>query len=151
MLHAALEQNCSLGTIARIVDAKPRRLYKLNAFGNTPLHSAVARGAPFEVIEFLAKKAPGILTTKNRRGNTPLHIALMRGRGLTTIKLLYTEGLDTPNKRGRVPLHLVSDEESCLFLIKKNHRVIVVDKRGRTPFYYAQKNRAPEMILSLLR
>ncbi len=73
-----------------------------NKKGCLPLHVAVLKGAPIEVVHLLLKQNRDALNVQDAEGNTPLHLALIAGNVETACELLANQGLNLQllNKKG---------------------------------------------------
>lgn len=71
-----------------------------------PLHEAVARNAPYKIIEALVMSFSKGARDPDSEGNYPLHLAFQQASGLQTLTFLakeYPEAVNLKNEEGKTP------------------------------------------------
>ncbi|XP_014221801.1 ankyrin-1-like [Trichogramma pretiosum] len=131
------------------------------AWGNTPLHVALAQGQP-ELIERLMRR--GADSTKaNDEGVTPLHLVCKRDwsveiNWLETFfgindELGRTLSINARNRRGLTPLHLATmwgTEAIIRALLRRGADPRVADEKGETPLHIVCQKRSSDLATALL-
>jgi len=106
--------------------------------GRYPLHIALEKKAPFEIILSLVEKGAS-LSTKDMRGETALHYA-MRNRDYESAKMFidHNANIFALNKDGDSPLSLASKEsEEVLNWFINSQNLNSTDNQGNTALHIA--------------
>lgn len=112
------------------------KLYQ-DAFGNTPLHWAVAFGNDLSFIPYL-KKYNDI---QNNEGETPLHLACKNSQ-IHVVRKLLLQNVNTEieNHLGKRPIDLVTSRD-ILHLLKDKSPISIQGKRNLScAIYFLKKN-----------
>ncbi|KAG6751266.1 hypothetical protein POTOM_045790 [Populus tomentosa] len=140
-VHAAIE-NCNIGILQKIEEAKPE-LLRLHdkEFGN-PLHYASSTGY-VEGVQFLLQKyRPGADET-DQEGNYPIHLAC-KGGSVALLKE-FLKVIPYPNefinKKGQNILHVAAQNEHGSLIITADKRVYPhpANNDGLTPYELGRK------------
>lgn len=86
-LHAALRQNCTLGSIKLLVDGNPHAVRRPDSNGSIPLHIASRHHHSTDIVKYLVDLDITNIGAVNNQGDTALHCAC-RGAKYDTIALL---------------------------------------------------------------
>ena len=133
--------------------------------GNTPLHLAVIKKLPPEIIQLLASKggesAKGMQNKYD--GNTPLHLAVVKGSSPEIIELLASgpggeKAKIMKNVDGNTPLHLAVKHNSSPEIITllasgpegESAKGMLNKYEGYTPLHLAVKHNSSPEIITLL-
>eukprot|EP00540_Astrosyne_radiata_P009814 CAMPEP_0116826890 /NCGR_PEP_ID=MMETSP0418-20121206/2786_1 /TAXON_ID=1158023 /ORGANISM="Astrosyne radiata, Strain 13vi08-1A" /LENGTH=716 /DNA_ID=CAMNT_0004455587 /DNA_START=230 /DNA_END=2380 /DNA_ORIENTATION=- len=128
-----------------------------------PLHIALRRSAPLEVIKKLVESYPAGISAKELYGMMPLHVACEARAPVSVVQFLWEthpRAAEVADMGGMLPLHLVccsnvqgDKQESILPLVRclleANYSAVEVkDKKGYTPSHYLEQDvRHPEQQL----
>jgi ankyrin repeat protein len=112
-----------------------------DAYGSTPLQSALARGLQNTAMLILRKEGGSVINMADRSGKTPLHEAAEGGYVIIMkFMLRFQVDLNPRNYEGISPLHLAAHNGQkgiALMLGRKGADVDIRDKDGLTPLHYA--------------
>ena len=119
--------------------------------GCTPLHIAVLRKAPADIIYYLVERK-SLVNTRDKAGNTALHIAAEQNyREIGEILLAHNADIFYANVKGDSPLKLAMSlgggrEEWMI----NSHTISARDGAGNTPLHLSAEWKIIQMILYLL-
>ncbi|KAG6736395.1 hypothetical protein POTOM_060853 [Populus tomentosa] len=158
-VHAAIE-NCNIGILQKIEEAKPE-LLRLHdkEFGN-PLHYASSTGY-VEGVQFLLQKyRPGADET-DQEGNYPIHLAC-KGGSVALLKE-FLKVIPYPNefinKKGQNILHVAAQNEHgslIMYILEQDQKIVetllnAMDEDGNTPLHLATQHGRPASVYLLVR
>lgn len=119
-----------------------------------PLHMALRRKAPVQVIQALVEHYPTSTRSREYYGMTPLHVACQSGVTLDVVQLLVEqcpEAVKTPDLLGLLPLHLACLSEACrrdvIVCLLEAHppSLQVRDQKGFLPLDYIHNGLHPHV------
>ncbi|MCK5155253.1 MAG: ankyrin repeat domain-containing protein, partial [Spirochaetales bacterium] len=123
----------------------------VDAYGNTPLHTAINNGAMLDVIEFIINSGAD-LDKKNFLGDTALHSSVEVSYA-DAAALLVQYGADPflSNNRGKAPAVLAFDQgiDFTSMLITPDN-LLLADTSGNTPIHMAVQWDYPEIVSYLI-
>jgi ankyrin repeat protein len=161
LLHLAVtREEPSLAHVDYVVEQNRQLSYETDKTGSLPIHVAVARNQPVEIVRFLVEESPKSLQEPDRTGSLALHIAVAQDApSMPMVRFLAQErpeSLDATDKRGRVPLHIaVARANASLELVRllvKRRRETLRRRDGnrRLALHVAAMHGAPLDVLFLL-
>ena len=136
--------------IRLLIEIYPQALKERDQMGWLPLHLAVLKSAPTDLVNCLVKANSKVLREKDPQGKYPLHMALsISSSPLGTIQLLLDEAPDLSCEKensGAYPLHLAVWFNLPLEVVKVvlNANRIAVKERdpmGQYPLHVAMQRR----------
>ena len=102
-IHKAIQNNCSIDIINRLIDAWPASLNERNDDDMLPLHVACLHIRSHDVLRIILRPFPDNASVVYNTTQLPLHDALRRTPPLPFefIELLVQHSMDTIHARGR--------------------------------------------------
>ncbi|MGP1454976.1 MAG: ankyrin repeat domain-containing protein [Treponema sp.] len=120
--------------------------------GRSPLHVAVALGAPKEIVAHILDKK-NMTNEPDKSGNTPLHTAVMHNdRLLGPILIAHNADIFFTNKQGLSPLKLaLTKQDGREMWLVTEQTVRATDNVGNTPLHYAAEWNLPQLMYYIIQ
>jgi ankyrin repeat protein len=144
--------------IQDLVESCPEAVNFIDGNGRVPLHTACAKQAPLEVVQFLIQQFNDSVRQTTTKGLLPLHYACREQASLEVIQFLlqrYPDGIKQVTSTGWLPLHLAiarqATKEVIRLLVKQwKDSVRHTTQDGGLPLHFACASKAPVDIIQFL-
>lgn len=143
-------ENSSPEMIQTLVNSK--NVLSKDSAGNTPLHIAILKDAPFEYIKYIVDSGADV-NARNKNGDSVLYLSVIKNKKEVG-DLLLSKGADifATNTENNSPLRIALTNEGDIqdWLIT-SQTLNTTDGSGNTPLHYAAEWKLDNAVISLIQ
>jgi hypothetical protein len=126
-------------TALTVILHSPHYTKRVNSGEHSPLHVAIRKGAPVEVVTALLEAYPNATTTQNRYNSLPCHYACYNGISSEGMKMLLRcnpDAAGVANKYGETPMQCLN---VCKWHFFADEKEQVRNDLNQLPSYWKSK------------